>query len=137
MADTAIIDTHQHVIPDVYRSELARLGVMGSGENPWPPWSLPRALELMDRHGIAAVMTSIASPGTYFGDVDVTRRLVRACNEALADIVSQQPDRLGALGFVPLPPLWLAAMLGLVAVYVCTAEIAKHAFFAKLSRRSV
>ncbi len=109
MASSEIIDTHQHVIPAVYRAELARLGVMGSGENPWPQWSLPHTLELMDQHGIAAVMTSIASPGAFFGDVDVTRRLVRASNEALADLVSQYPTRLGALGFVPLPDVEAAA----------------------------
>ena len=43
MADTwagfPLIDIHQHVIPDVYRSALARIGVMGSGENPWPQWT--------------------------------------------------------------------------------------------------
>ena len=27
-----LIDIHQHVIPDGYRSALARVGVMGSGE---------------------------------------------------------------------------------------------------------
>ena len=37
-----LIDVHQHVIPDVYKKELASVGVLGSGENPWPAWSLPR-----------------------------------------------------------------------------------------------
>ena len=98
-----IIDVHQHVIPEVYRNALAGIGVMGSGENPWPQWSLARTLELMDEHRIAAVMTSIASPGAYFGDVAFTRRLVRDCNEALARMVAERPRMLGAMGFVPLP----------------------------------
>jgi predicted TIM-barrel fold metal-dependent hydrolase len=109
MHGPTIFDTHQHVIPEVYRAELARLGVMGSGENPWPQWSLSRTLELMEMNGIAAVMTSIASPGAHFGDLDVTKRLVRACNEALADLVSQHPAKLGAMGFVPLPDVEAAA----------------------------
>jgi hypothetical protein len=39
-----LIDTHQHVIPDIYKAELARVGVLGSGENPWPAWSIARQL---------------------------------------------------------------------------------------------
>ena len=29
-----LIDVHQHVIPDIYKSELARVGVLGSGKTP-------------------------------------------------------------------------------------------------------
>jgi predicted TIM-barrel fold metal-dependent hydrolase len=103
MTDFPLIDIHQHVIPDVYRSALARIGVMGSGENPWPQWSMARTLELMEENDIAGVMLSIASPGVYFGDVDLTRKLVRDCNEALASMVGDRPAKLGAMGFVPLP----------------------------------
>ena len=31
-----LIDTHQHPVPDYYKRALAAVGVMGSGENPWP-----------------------------------------------------------------------------------------------------
>jgi 6-methylsalicylate decarboxylase len=103
MAGSPVIDIHQHVIPDVYRAALARIGVMGSGENPWPNWSLARMLELMDETGTEATMISIASPGTYFGDIAFTRTLVRECNEALARMVADRPTRFGAMGFVPLP----------------------------------
>jgi predicted TIM-barrel fold metal-dependent hydrolase len=103
MPGSPVIDIHQHVIPDVYRAALARIGVMGSGENPWPKWTLSRMLELMDETGIAATMVSIASPGTYFGDIAFTRQLVRECNEALARMVADRPARFGAMGFVPLP----------------------------------
>jgi 6-methylsalicylate decarboxylase len=103
MAEADLIDTHQHIIPDVYRAELARIGVMGSGENPWPAWNPARMLELMDEHGIAGVMTSIASPGAYFGDVAFTRQLVRRCNDALAAFVGGRPMRFGGMAFVPLP----------------------------------
>jgi predicted TIM-barrel fold metal-dependent hydrolase len=98
-----LIDVHQHVIPDVYRAALADIGVMGSGENPWPQWTLSRSLELMDENDIAALVISIASPGAYFGDVEFTRRLVRDCNEALARMVADRPTKFAAMGFVPLP----------------------------------
>src|SRR5262249_33658796 len=104
-ARTPAIDIQQHVIPDIYRTALADIGVMGSGENPWPQWCMPRMLELMDENAIAAVMISIASPGVYFGDIDFTRRLARQCNEAMARMVEDHPDKFGAMAFVPLPDL--------------------------------
>ena len=99
----ALIDVHQHVIPKVYKDALARIGVLGSGENPWPAWSLERQLELMDELGIGATLISIASPGAYFGDIEFTRPLVKACNEAMQQIVSGNPGKFGAMGFVSLP----------------------------------
>ena len=58
-----LIDTHQHPVPEVYKRALARVGIHGSGENPWPAWSLRSQLDLMDEHHIAAVVNSVASPG--------------------------------------------------------------------------
>lgn len=113
MTGFPLIDVHQHVIPDFYRSALARVGILGSGENPWPQWSMARTLELMDENGIAGLMISIASPGVYFGDVEFTRGLTRACNEALARMVGERPTRFGAMGFVPLPDVAAAARGGL------------------------
>lgn len=98
-----LIDVHQHVIPDIYKTELARVGVMGSGENPWPAWSMARQLELMDEHKIDGVLLSIASPGAYFGDVAFTKRLVKACNETMIQMVGDHPGKFGAMGFVSLP----------------------------------
>jgi predicted TIM-barrel fold metal-dependent hydrolase len=91
------------MIPDIYRGVLVRIGILGSGENPWPQWSLARTLELMDEKGITGVTISIASPRVYFGDVEFTRGLARDCNEALARMVGERPTRFGAMGFV-LPP---------------------------------
>jgi predicted TIM-barrel fold metal-dependent hydrolase len=98
-----LIDVHQHVIPDIYKTELARVGVLGSGENPWPDWSVARQLELADENGIDAILMSIASPGAYFGDIEFTKRLVKTCNEAMAQLVAEHPTRYGAMGFVALP----------------------------------
>ena len=98
-----LIDVHQHAVPDVYKNELARVGVLGSGENPWPAWSIPRQLELMDELGIDAVLLSIASPGAYFGDIDFTVRLVKTCNETMAQMTADHPRKFGAMGFVSLP----------------------------------
>ena len=40
MQRAALIDVHQHPVPDHYKRALAAVGVAGSGENPWPEWSL-------------------------------------------------------------------------------------------------
>ena len=71
MGRSPLIDTHQHPVPEFYKRTMAKVGIFGSGENPWPDWSLQAQLDLMDETGIAAVVNSIASPGAYFGDVDV------------------------------------------------------------------
>ena len=98
-----LIDVHQHVIPDIYKSELAKVGVLGSGENPWPAWSIERQLELMEENGIDAVLLSIASPGAYFGSIEATKHLVKVCNEAVMGMVADHPGKFGAMGFVSLP----------------------------------
>jgi hypothetical protein len=102
MTGFPLIDIHQHVIPDVYRSALARIGVMGSGENPWPQWSMARTIELMDEHDIAGVMLSIASPGAYFGDVE----LPGACPRLQRGAGARSPRPAGEIrrdGLRPLP----------------------------------
>jgi len=101
-----LIDVHQHVVPQIYIDEMAKLGIVGSGEGRrWPQWSVESTLELMDRLDIAATVGSIASPGIYFGDVAFTRRIARPCNEAVADIVRGHPKRFGGFGVVPLPDI--------------------------------
>jgi predicted TIM-barrel fold metal-dependent hydrolase len=103
MTGPGLIDVHQHLTPQVYIDRLASIGVMGSGEHPWPDCSVGKALDLMDRTGIAAAFTSISSPGLYFGDDDFTRSLARACNDAMAELVRGKPDRFGAFAAMPLP----------------------------------
>ena len=98
-----LIDTHQHPVPDVYKRALAKVGIHGSGENPWPDWSLQSQLELMDEMNIAAVINSVASPGAYFGNVDEAIRIARECNDDAAKMISDHPHRLGAFALLPMP----------------------------------
>jgi predicted TIM-barrel fold metal-dependent hydrolase len=105
MTKQGLIDVHQHLTPQVYIDRLASVGVMGSGEHPWPDCSVGKAIDLMDRTGIATAFTSISSPGLYFGDVAFTRGLARACNDAMADLVRGKPDRFGAFAALPLPDI--------------------------------
>lgn len=98
-----LIDTHQHPVPDYYKRALAKVGVMGSGENPWPEWSMESQLKLMDDNGIVAVVHSVASPGCWFGDLDMAIRIARECNEGAARMVADRPHQFGAFGLLPLP----------------------------------
>lgn len=98
-----LIDTHQHPVPDHYKRAMAAVGIMGSGENPWPEWSVEKQLELMDETGMVAVVNSIASPGAYFGDVEMAIRIARECNEGSARLIADRPHRFGAFALLPLP----------------------------------
>jgi len=98
-----LIDVHQHPVPDFYQRALAPLGIGGSGENPWPEWSVQQQLDLMDETGIAVAMNSIASPGVYFGDVELAAQLSRECNEGLAALMADHPRRFGGFALLPLP----------------------------------
>jgi predicted TIM-barrel fold metal-dependent hydrolase len=99
------IDAHQHVLFDEYVAALDSKGIRGSAERPWPEWSLPRMLEQMAVHEIDAVTVSISSPGTYFGDIDFTRKLVRICNDCFAELSGLSTNRIASLGLVPLPDI--------------------------------
>jgi predicted TIM-barrel fold metal-dependent hydrolase len=103
MPHASLIDTHQHPVPEFYKHAMAKVGISGSGENPWPEWSLQAQLDLMDETGIAAAVNSIASPGAYFGEVDFAVRVSRECNEGLAKLVSDHPHRFGGFALLPLP----------------------------------
>ena len=109
MTHGPLIDTHQHAVPEHYKRALASIGVMGSGENPWPEWSLAAQIELMDELGIAAVIQSVQSPGVYFGNVDFAVRLAREVNEAQARLLADHPHRFGAFAILPLPDVAAAA----------------------------
>ena len=67
-----------------------------------PPWSPDAALAMMDRHGVAAAITSLSVPGTHFGDDDRARDLARRCNDEARATMDDFP-RLGAFATLPLP----------------------------------
>ena len=98
-----LIDVHQHPVPEHYKRALAPLGITGSGENPWPSWSVDQQLELMDETGIAVALNSIASPGCWFGDAALAARIARDCNEGTARLVADRPHRFGGFALLPLP----------------------------------
>jgi len=98
-----IVDVHQHIISDPFRSLLHRRGITGGAGEELAPWSLEQTLDTMDRCGIGVSMLSYTISGITIDDRGFLKELCRASNEALAGAIAQSPDRLGGFAFLPLP----------------------------------
>ena len=92
-----------HIILPDYVNALAEIGVSSSLGVNLPPWSAKSTLEMMDRNGIKTAITSISSPGVYFGDTTFVCGLARRCNETAASLIADHPKRFGAYATLPLP----------------------------------
>jgi 6-methylsalicylate decarboxylase len=99
-----IVDLHHHVVPDFYWDASNEDGNAAGGINP-PRWSLDGAIAYLDETGIDLAVASISTPGVHFGDDAAARVLARRCNEYLADIRRDHPDRFGGFAVLPLPDL--------------------------------
>jgi len=94
------IDVHHHLTPPAYVQELEPNKLL------LPPtlnWTPQKDIELMDAGGVAVSITSITTPGVWFGSHAASRRLSRACNEYAAKLVVDHPKRFGMYVNVPLP----------------------------------
>jgi aminocarboxymuconate-semialdehyde decarboxylase len=101
-AAPGLIDVHHHILPKIYTDTLAdRLGTQGLFAS--AAWTAEHSLESMDRNGIGVSITSISSPGFWFGNVDETKKLVRTCNEFAASLRANRPSRFGMFAHLPLP----------------------------------
>jgi predicted TIM-barrel fold metal-dependent hydrolase len=99
------IDTHHHIIPPKYLARnRARVLEMAHVHAPKIlGWTPEVALEAMDRCGVATAVTSISSPGTWFGDDKAGREIARDCNEFAARMAADHKGRFGVFAALPLP----------------------------------
>jgi predicted TIM-barrel fold metal-dependent hydrolase len=97
------IDVHHHILPSVYTSALAKIGIRDAGGVPFPNWNAQQSLDVMDRNGIATAITSISSPGVYFGDSEFSKDLSKRCNEFSANLIRDNKMRFGGFAVLPLP----------------------------------
>src|SRR5258706_5759173 len=95
-----IIDTHYHYSSPAYREVLRP---MGTGQTRLVEWDSVKALEDMDRYGVATSMLSISEPGVHFGDDAKARALARDCNEYGVRLMAAHPGRFGLFAILPLP----------------------------------
>ena len=107
-ARPALIDVHHHTVPPFWFEEVkGAIEKQGGGRvvPNWLGWSPARAIEEMDKNGIATAMLSISTPGIWFGDVAQARRLTRGVNEYAARMGADRPGRFGLWAALPLPDL--------------------------------
>ena len=105
MSRHPLIDVHHHIVPPAYAE------VVGPGFRTRNPanaaqvlkWTPAGSIEAMDRAGIAVSITSISTPGVWFGDVEQARQLSRACNEFAAGMERDHPGRFGFFATLPMP----------------------------------
>ena len=98
-------DVHHHIVPSEYRRTLSKIGLSEALGRNFPEWTQELALEMMDRNQIQTAITSISSPGVYFGDNDLAKNLSRECNEISARLEASYPERFGAFMTLPLPDI--------------------------------
>jgi predicted TIM-barrel fold metal-dependent hydrolase len=101
-----LIDVHHHIVPPFWFEEVKeRIAAQGGGRiiPTWYGWSPQRALEDMDRNGVAIALISMTTPGIWFGDAAQGRRLARDYNDFAVKIVRDHPGRFGLFATLPLP----------------------------------
>lgn len=95
------IDVHFHVIPPFYRDAVYAAGT-GPAIGRYPEWTPELAVEIMDRHGIAVAMASVAQPGVGFLAGDAAFAMARRCNDYGAELIARSRGRFGAFALVPM-----------------------------------
>src|SRR5215472_3978051 len=73
------------------------------GYQVWQPYTPAKAIEDMDKGGVATSLLSVTTPGIWFGDKADTRRMARELNEYGARMVSDHKGRFGLFAVLPLP----------------------------------
>ena len=96
------IDVHYHIAPPAWADALNARHAMASA---WNGWSVAKAVEDMDRDGVALSIVSITTPGVWFGDAAEAQKLARACNEFAAKLRADYPHRFGIFAVVPMPDI--------------------------------
>jgi predicted TIM-barrel fold metal-dependent hydrolase len=91
---------HHHFAPPAWVAEVKGRPLLQAANTTWTP---AKSIEDMDRGGVAAAVVSITNPGMWFGDLAVTRRVARACNDYGAKLVQDYPNRFGLFAAMPLP----------------------------------
>jgi len=98
------IDVHHHLTPPGYITELGP-GGKNMLEPPTLGWTPAKAIEEMDQGGVSTSITSITTPGLWFGEAASAQRLARGCNDYAAKLVSDYPRRFGMFVNLPIPDI--------------------------------
>jgi len=99
------IDMHHHFLPQQYMKEEAERIKADHGNSAMYSWTADGAVEACDKAGVDFAVASISTPGVWYGDVALGRKLSRQWNEAAAQTVHDHPTRFGFFAPVPLPDI--------------------------------
>jgi predicted TIM-barrel fold metal-dependent hydrolase len=97
------IDVHHHYLTPAYLADAGPLYDSPGSVSLRSGWSPEVSLDMMDEGGVATSIVSLSSPGIWFGDGALRRRLARECNEYAATMVSDHPGRFGMFAALPMP----------------------------------
>ena len=99
------VDVHHHILPPPYMLQARDriLEISDRDHSALLNWTPARAIEEMDRTGIATAITSLSLPGVWFGGAQAARSLARTCNDYAAQMTKDYPGRFGLFAVVPLP----------------------------------
>ena len=100
------LDVHQHFLSPSYLGALNAKNAVAPvpGLASWKGFTPARAVEGLDRVGIATAMVSVTAPGVWFGDVEEARKLARELNEyGTSGLVGAHKGRFGLFAVLPLP----------------------------------
>lgn len=101
---SAIVDVHNHLIPDFYRTALDAAGIGQAGGRELPGWTPDAAVAHMDALGVATAIVSVSTPGTGFvKDPAQATALSRRLNDYSAQLTAERPDRFGWFATLALP----------------------------------
>ena len=99
------IDVHHHILPPPYMLQARDriLAISDRDHSALLNWTPARAVDEMDKNGIATAITSLGLPGVWFKGAKTGRALARASNEYAAQMVKDYPGRFGMFAALPLP----------------------------------
>jgi predicted TIM-barrel fold metal-dependent hydrolase len=97
------IDLHHHFLPQTYMAEEQKRTSVTHGNTNMLSWTPEKSIEEMDKAGIAFAFASTSTPGVWYGDVELGRRLARDWTDAAVAAIERYPTRFGLFAPVPLP----------------------------------
>ena len=92
------IDVHHHFVAPDHREYLSKRKVNA------PKWSAQMSIENMDQCGIATSVLSPATPGTWWGEAEDSRKMNRIINDYGANLVRDHPGRFGLFATISPTP---------------------------------
>jgi 6-methylsalicylate decarboxylase len=97
------IDLHHHFLPQEYMREEKERSSATHGNTDLLSWTPEKSIEQMDKAGIAFAFASTSTPGVWYGDVELGRRLARQWTDAAVEAIGKYPSRFGLFAPLPLP----------------------------------